>query len=208
MFTITSLLLFLGSAILLILVPGPDLLFAVTQGMTSGKRAGILSAIGLSLGNIVHTLAAALGVSIIIKTSATVFTLFKIAGACYLFYLAYKSFKHRKDPIGLREGSPESGRNLILKGFLMNVLNPKVAIFFLSFLPQFVNDKQGHAGLQLFILGMMFLILTGLIFGILAYFAGAFSQRLLSKSRFGEWMNILGGCIFTIIGMKLVFTRL
>jgi len=207
MLTITSLMLFLGSAILLILVPGPDLLFAVTQGMTSGKRAGILSAIGLSLGNIVHTLAAALGVSIIIKTSATVFTLFKIAGACYLFYLAYKSFKHRKDPIGLREGRPESGRNLILKGFLMNVLNPKVAIFFLSFLPQFVNDKQGHAGLQLFILGMIFLILTGLIFGILAYFAGAFSQRLLSNSRFGEWMNILGGCIFSIIGMKLVFTR-
>lgn len=208
MFTVSSLLLFIGAAILLILVPGPDLIFAVTQGLTNGKKAGILTAVGLSLGNIIHTLAAALGLSLIIQTSAMAFTVFKIAGALYLFYLAYKSIKHRKELIGLEKGKRQSGRSLLLKGFLMNVLNPKVAIFFLTFLPQFVNYSYGHAGLQLMILGLIFLLLSGLIFGLLAYFAGVFSQRMLKSSRFGEMANVAGAVIFSILGFKLLTTKL
>lgn len=208
MFTITSLLLFMGSAILLILVPGPDLIFAVTQGITSGKRAGVLTAVGLSLGNVIHTLAAALGLSLIIKTSAVAFTIFKVGGALYLFYLAYKSIKHRKDSIGLSKGKRNGGGTLLAKGFMMNVLNPKVAIFFLAFLPQFVNYSYGNEALQLIILGTIFLVLSGLIFGIMAYFAGAFSQRLLTEPRFGEWTNITGGIIFSVLGIKLLITKI
>lgn len=208
MFTLSSLLLFMGAAILLILVPGPDLVFAVTQGLTSGKTAGVLTALGLSLGNIVHTLAAALGLSLILKTSAVAFTAFKIAGALYLFYLAYKSIKYRKEPIGLEKGKPQSGRSLLMKGFLMNVLNPKVAIFFLTFLPQFVNYQIGQVGLQLVILGLIFLVLSGVIFGLLAYFAGVFSQRMLRSSRFGEMANVAGAAIFSALGVKLLTTKL
>ncbi|WP_246246211.1 LysE family translocator [Paenibacillus lemnae] len=198
---------FVGAAILLILVPGPDLIFAVTQAVTLGKRAGILTAIGLSLGNVVHTLAAALGLSLILKTSAVAFTIFKILAAVYLFYLAYMSFKHRKTPIQMRNGIPQKGVQLLAKGFIMNVLNPKVALFFLTFLPQFVNYSYGHAALQMIILGFVFLILSGLIFGGIAYFAGTFSQRLLSQPRFGEWSSITGGVIFTALGLNLLVTK-
>lgn len=207
MFTISSMMFFIGAAIVLILVPGPDLIFAVTQGITSGRRAGVLTAIGLSLGNVVHTLAAALGLSLILQSSAVAFTVFKLAGAFYLLVLAYKSFKHRKEPVGIKRDKPEPNRNLLLKGVAMNVLNPKVAIFFLTFLPQFVNYSYGYEGLQLVILGSIFLVLSGLVFGLLAYYAGTFSERLLAQSRFGEWLNISGGVIFTALGLKLLLSR-
>ncbi|QCT02830.1 Lysine exporter protein (LYSE/YGGA) [Paenibacillus algicola] len=208
MITISSLLFFIGAAVLLILVPGPDLIFAVTQGLTSGKKAGVMTAIGLSLGNVIHTLAAALGLSLILKTSAFAFTLFKILAAGYLLYLAYMSFKHRKDPIEWKQGKNQSGFQLLLKGFMMNVLNPKVALFFLTFLPQFVNYSYGSEALQLILLGVIFLVLSGLIFGLLAYFAGAFSEQLLSKPSFGIWSQTAGSAIFAALGIKLLFTKM
>lgn len=207
MFTMSSMLLFIGAATVLILVPGPDLIFAVTQGITSGRRAGVLTAIGLSLGNIVHTLAAALGLSLILQSSAVAFNVFKVAGAVYLLVLAFKSFKYRKAEIGFKTDKPVRSRNLVLKGVAMNVLNPKVAIFFLTFLPQFVNYSYGNEGLQLIILGTIFLVLSGLVFGLLAYYAGTFSERLLANSRFGEWINIAGSIIFTALGLKLLLDR-
>ena len=206
MFTISSLLVFLGAAILLILVPGPDLIFAVTQGMTNGKRAGVLTAAGLSLGNIVHTLAAALGLSLIVQSNPVIFNIFKICGAVYLLVLAFKSFKYRKSEIGTLRNEGKNEKRLILKGFIMNVLNPKVAVFFLAFLPQFVNYEYGHAGFQLIMLGVIFMALSGLAFGILAYYAGSFSERLLGNSRFSEGMNIAGAVIFFILGLNLLFT--
>lgn len=207
MFTLSSLMLFAGASIILILIPGPDLIFAVTQGMTNGKKAGIYTAVGLSLGNIVHTLAAALGLSIIITTSATAFSIFKWAGALYLFYLAYKSIKYRKNPIQLNVKQPKGQRSLVLRGLTMNVLNPKVAIFFLTFLPQFVDYSRGYVPLQMIVLGLIFLVLTGIIFAVLAYFAGTFSKRLLDRPKFGEYSNVTAAAIYIGLGMKLATTQ-
>lgn len=120
--------------------------------MTNGRKAGIYTAVGLSLGNVVHTLAAALGLSINITTSATAFSIFKWAGALYLFYLAYKAIKYRKNPIQLNVAEPKSQRSLLLRGLTMNILNPKVAIFFLTFLPQFVQYSHGYVPLQMILL--------------------------------------------------------
>lgn len=206
MFTISSLFLFMGAAVLLILVPGPDLIFAITQGITNGRKAGVYTAVGLALGNTVHTFAAALGLSLIVKTSPFLFTIFKLAGALYLFNLAWKALKHRKVAISLTPGEKFNERSLLRRGLIMNILNPKVAIFFLSFLPQFVNYEYGRVPLQMLLLGFIFIILTALIFGLLAYFAGVFSARLLECPRIQEGANIGAGVIFLGLGIKLLTT--
>lgn len=208
MFTISTLFLYLGAAVLLILIPGPDLIFAVTQGITSGRKAGVYTAAGLALGNTVHTLAAALGLSIIVQTSPLLFTVFKIAGSLYLFNLAYKSLKHRKARIVVGSGEKKDELALLRKGLIMNILNPKVAIFFLTFLPQFVNYDYGLVPLQMIVLGLIFIVLTVVIFGVFAYFAGAFSTKFLEKPRMQEGANIAAGVIFVGLGIKLLTTSL
>ncbi|BAB07214.1 LysE family translocator [Halalkalibacterium halodurans] len=208
MFEASTFLLFMGSAIMLIIIPGPDLVFTITQGMTNGRKAGVITAMGLSLGNIVHTLAAVLGLSLIIQTSVVVFTIFKLAGAMYLFYLAYKALKHRKEEIRVNSEKTNDLKGLFLRGLIMNVLNPKVAIFYLTFLPQFVNYQSANISLQLCILGLIFIIMTAIIFSIFGYFSGTFRDRLLKNSRFNEYMNIAATIIFIGLGLKLMTTQL
>ncbi len=200
--------LFIGTAIILIIIPGPDLIFTITQGMTNGRKAGVVTAMGLSLGNVVHTLAAALGLTLIIKTSVIVFTIFKTAGTIYLLFLAYKAFKHRKEPINLNDSNNHPSKGLFLRGLLMNILNPKVAIFFLTFLPQFVNYQAGNIPLQMCLLGLVFIILTAVIFSLLGYFAGFFRERLVQKPRLNEYMNITAAVIFLGLGLKLITTQM
>ncbi|WP_431803481.1 LysE family translocator [Halobacillus andaensis] len=208
MFDLSTLLLFMGTAIILVVIPGPDLVFTVTQGMANGKRAGVITAMGLSTGIIVHTLAAALGLSLIIKTSVVVFTIFKIGGALYLFYLAFKSFKRRKVIFRLDNEGNNGSNGLFLKGVLMNILNPKVAIFFLTFLPQFVDYKTLNVPLQMVFLGFIFIILTAIIFSLFGYFSGTFREQFLKKPRFNEYMNVTATIIFVGLGLKLLTTTM
>lgn len=208
MFDLATLILFIGTAIVLIIIPGPDLIFTVTQGMANGKRAAIITAMGLSLGNIVHTLAAALGLSLIIKTSPIVFIVFKTLGTIYLFYLAFQAIKHRKETLDLNVQNSNNTRGLFFRGLLMNILNPKVAIFFLTFLPQFINYQYGYVPLQMFILGMIFIILTAILFSLFGYFAGVFRDRLIKNPRFNEYMNITAAIIFIGLGLMLITTKI
>ena len=208
MFDVATLVLFISTSIILIIIPGPDLVFTITQGMTNGRRAGITTAMGLSLGNIVHTLAAALGLSLIIKSSVVAFTIFKSLGAIYLFYLAFKAIKHRKELININSPKNNDSKGLFLRGLLMNILNPKVAIFYLTFLPQFVNYKSANVPLQMCILGLIFIILTAIVFSLLGYFSGIFRDRLLKKPRFSEYMNITAAVIFIGLGVKLITTKI
>ena len=208
MFDMATLLLFIGTAIILIIIPGPDLIFTVTQGMANGKKAAIITALGLSLGNIVHTFAAAIGLSLIIKTSPLVFVVFKTLGTIYLFYIAFQAIKHRKEMIDLNSQNTNHTKGLFLRGLLMNVLNPKVAIFFLTFLPQFINYENGYVPIQMCILGLIFIILTAIIFSILGYFSGVFRDRLLKRPRFNEYMNITAAIIFIVLGLMLITTKI
>ncbi len=207
MFDTSSFFLFLSASVLLILAPGPDIIFTLTQSITRGKKAGVMTALGLAVGNSVHTVGAALGLSIIFKTSIIAFNLFKIFGVCYLLYLAFQAIKHRNDPATIKEGPGiTSGSSLFFKGFLMNVLNPKVAIFFLAFLPQFVNSQSGNVTLQILILGCIFIVLVALIFGSIGYFAGSF-RIFLEKSSFSRYLNVSSAVIFIALGIKLAFSR-
>ncbi|WNS40734.1 LysE family translocator [Paenibacillus sp. MMS20-IR301] len=204
MFAATTLWLFIGTSLILILIPGPDLIFTLTQGITNGKKAGVITAMGLSAGNTVHTLAAALGLSLIIKTSVTAFTIFKSLGALYLLYLAYKSIKHRKEALQLDGAAEPDTKGLLLKGVLMNILNPKVAVFFLTFLPQFVNYSAGSVPLQMILFGLIFIGLTAVIFSAIGYFAGGFRKIFLRSPRSNEIMNIAAAVIFSALAVKLL----
>lgn len=205
MFGVATLLSFVGMSILLILAPGPDILFVVTQGISNGKKAGFLTALGLACGNLVHTLGAALGISIIFKTSAIAFVAFKILGAGYLFFLAYKAIKHRNDSFGLVKTEQTSKKKLFAKGFVMNIFNPKVALFFLAFLPQFTSAQNGSVPLQVVILGLIFIALVAIVFGLFGYFAGNFGERLLEKPNYSRNLNIASAIIFAGIAINLVF---
>jgi threonine/homoserine/homoserine lactone efflux protein len=199
--------LFIPASLLLIIAPGPDILFVVAEGVSAGKRAGFLTALGLAFGNSVHTLAAALGVSLIFKTSVIAFTVFKVAGALYLFYLAYKAIKHRKELMKMSEQDSKPAHHLIARGFLMNILNPKVALFFLAFLPQFVAKDAGSPFAQIIILGVIFIILVIIVFGAIGLTAGTFGQFLTRSRKANEALNWLCAAVFIGLGIKLVLTK-
>jgi threonine/homoserine/homoserine lactone efflux protein len=199
--------LFIPASLLLILAPGPDILFVVTQGISSGRRAGFFTALGLALGNSVHTMAAALGVSLIFRTSALAFTLLKTAGVLYLVYLAYKAIKHRKELMAVKEQSSKPAHRLVARGFLMNVLNPKVALFFLAFLPQFVSGGSGSTFFQIVTLGIIFIILVVIVFGTIGLTAGTFGQFLTRNQKANEILNWLCAAVFIGLGIKLALTK-
>ena len=210
MITIETLLLFTGASILLALAPGPDIIFVITQGIIKGKKAAIATTLGLSSGVLVHTTAAAFGISIIFKTSALAFTLVKFLGAAYLFYLAFLSFKHRNAPIMINEEGKiksESFKKLYAKGFIMNVLNPKVAIFFLAFLPQFVNATNGSIPAQMIQLGIIFMMVTVCVFSLSGILANKASETLMKKPNFAKVINTISSLVFVSLGLKLAFSE-
>lgn len=173
MFDEITLLTFVISSVLITLTPGPDNLFTLTQGATYGKKAGVMTALGLATGNLVHTLWIILGFSLILKSNIFLFSAFKVIGCAYLFYLAYQNFKTRKTSFEFKEQVAEhSLLKLYFKGIFLNVINPKVAVFFLTYLPGYVNPETGSINLQIFILGVIFTIQVVIVFGTLAFFAG------------------------------------
>ena len=196
MIEMSVLTLFIPASLLLIIAPGPDILFVVTQGISSGRKAGFFTALGL-----------ALGVSLIFRTSVFAFALLKTAGVIYLVYLAYKAIKHRKELMKVSEQSSKPIHHLIGRGFLMNILNPKVALFFLAFLPQFVSGGSGSTFFQIVILGIVFIILVIIVFGAIGLTAGTFGQFLTRNRKANEILNWLCAAVFLGLGIKLALTK-
>jgi threonine/homoserine/homoserine lactone efflux protein len=148
----STLLLFAASAVALVAVPGPNLIYIVTRSVDQGRRAGVASALGVETATLVHIAAAAAGLSAALASSATAFTVVKCAGAAYLLFLAARAFMERgQEQPG--ERAPAAGRRVFAEGFLVNLLNPKVALFFLAFLPQFIDPGAGAAWTQVLVLG-------------------------------------------------------
>jgi threonine/homoserine/homoserine lactone efflux protein len=199
---------FLLAGILLNLTPGSDTMFILARSISLGKKAGILSALGISTGAVVHTLAAAFGLSVILANSATAFLLVKYAGACYLIYLGVRSFtarsmltipqEHIKNSINYRE--------IYVSGMLTNILNPKVALFFLAFLPQFIITGIEHSMVSFLILGAAF-IFTGTIWCLcLALFASLLAGKLTKRGSFIGFLHKVTGGIFIGLGVKLALS--
>ena len=166
--------------------------------------AGILVTLGLCTGVLVHTSAVALGVAAIFKTSAVAFNALKLVGAGYLLYLAWKAFTAGESDLTTSGGTRSSARQLYLRGVVMNVTNPKVAIFFLAFLPQFADPARGSIPGQIFLLGLLFIASAILIFGAVAWFAGFLGEWLRQSSRAQRIMNRVAGGVFALLALRLV----
>ncbi|MBN1755199.1 LysE family translocator [bacterium] len=206
--SIPTLFLFLTASILLILAPGPDIVFLVTQSIRYGPKAGFSTAMGLASGNLVHTLAAALGLSLVFQKSALAFNLLKIAGALYLLYLCYLTIRNRKNLLGNSMDTFPKIPAMVIKGFLMNITNPRVALFFLAFLPQFVNPDQGSFLLQVLTLGTIFIVLVVLLFGIIGLTAGFLGTLLTQNSKINKTVTWLSVLVYLVLAVRLLLIKL
>lgn len=207
MFDAAKLTLFIAVSWALILAPGPDMFYVITRGMTHGRRAGMLSAVGVVCGILVHTIAAALGLTVIFQTSALAFLIVKYVGAVYLVYLGIKAWRE-KSAMGLQESSPSANsQQLFWQGVLSNVLNPKIAIFFLAFLPQFVDQGSSQVTLQLMILGMTFAFF-GLCFLLaVGYSSGTLGNWIVRRPQYAQSLGRLSGGILIALGVRLALTE-
>jgi len=208
MFGTQNLSLFLLSAILLNLTPGQDTLYIIGRSLAQGRRAGLLSVAGIIAGCAVHTVAAAFGLSAILATSASAFLVVKLAGAAYLIYLGVRMWLDRSLSAAQASGyATESSWVIFRAGLLTNVLNPKVALFFLAFLPQFVAPSAGSKIVAFLFLGALF-ITTGTTWClILACSASAINRRLQAGAAVGTLIRRAAGALFVGLGVKLAVTK-
>jgi threonine/homoserine/homoserine lactone efflux protein len=190
-------------------MPGPDSLLVMTRSATQGWRAGCAAALGIGAGTFVHILAAALGLSAVLATSATAFTVVKLVGAAYILYMAYGMLKSKK---GKGEASPAvvpplPYRKIFAQGFLTNVLNPKVAVFFLAFVPQFISADAPDKALAFIFLGCIFNINGTLWCNALALFTASASERVRLNPTVSLWLNRATGGLFAWLGVKLALSQ-
>ncbi len=199
---------FLTASILLTLAPGPDILYLLTKSLADGAKSGIILACGLVSGIVFHTTLVMLGVAALIKSSATAMLLLKIFGAAYLLFLAFGAFKSARagKKISLaRSDKKFSASALYKRGVLMNVLNPKVLLFFLAFLPQFVDLSSDGASLTILFLGVVFAAQALIIFSIVAFFAGRVRNLLLRRKNIGQILNFAEAAVLAIIAAGLIY---
>ncbi len=207
MLSLETLLAFVPVVLVLAVAPGPDNIFVLTQAALGGRSAGLAVTLGLATGVIVHTLAVALGVAVIFQTSELAFTALKLAGVIYLVYLAWQAWRASSQRIALEAAPVVSRRALYARGVLMNVTNPKVSIFFLAFLPQFADPARGSVPLQIVALGGVFILSTILVFGGVAFVAGALGEWLNASPRAQKVLNRIAATVFLGLAAKLLLTR-
>jgi threonine/homoserine/homoserine lactone efflux protein len=199
---------FLGAALLITASPGPDNLMVLSVGVSRGRRQGMAFGIGCALGCLSHTVLAALGVSALIAASPTAFGALKLAGGAYLVWLGIGALRSRG---GARVDSArlpdESLGRLFAKGLFANAINPKVVLFFLSFLPQFVVAGRGDASWQTAQLGLLFTAQAMVLFSLLGYFSGAVGAWINRHPGAGMWMDRVAGAVFVGLGLKLIISR-
>ena len=198
---------FLTASVLLTLAPGPDILYLLTKSLSDGAKAGIILACGLASGIVFHTTLVMIGVAALIKSSAAALTLLKVFGAAYLLMLAVGAFKAARvgKKISMtRSDSKQSSAALYRRGVLMNVLNPKVLLFFLAFLPQFVGT--GDVRLTIIFLGVTFALQALIIFSGVAICAGRVRNLILRRKNFGRLMNFVEAAVLTIIAAGLILS--
>jgi threonine/homoserine/homoserine lactone efflux protein len=200
---------FILTSVLLAVMPGPDNLFVLTESLSKGQKNGISISIGLSLGVLIHTLAAATGLSIIIQKSALAFSIVKYLGAAYLFYLAYVAIKEKKPTLNLRAKQTKDEFRvlpLIKKGFLMNILNPKVSLFFIAFLPQFISANGINITIQMVVLGLIFMVQSFLVFSLISILSGKLTKYVTNAKfwKITKWSKV---GVLSILGLSLALVK-
>ena len=201
------LLVFAGASVALAIAPGPDNIFVLTQSAMHGPRAGLLVTLGLCSGLFVHIAGVALGIAAIVRTSALAFTVLKLAGAAYLLYLGWQAFRGSSSALPESDGPTLAAAALYRRGIIMNVTNPKVAIFFLAFLPQFVDPARGAVPMQIVVLGGVFMAAGLIVFSAIAWAAGRLGAWLRRSARAQQVINRLAGTIFVLLACRLLLSR-
>lgn len=208
MLSTTQTLAFLLTAVLLTAAPGPDNLMVLSVGMSRGRRPGIAFGLGCALGCLSHTLLAVLGVGALVAASAVTLGVLKLAGGAYLIWLGVQAWRYAGGSrLAADQGASESLGRLFLKGWVANAINPKVVLFFLSFLPQFVDASRGDVAGQLGLLGVLFTLQAAVLFGVLGFFAGSMGAWLNRRPRAGQWLDRLAGTVFLALGMRMILAR-
>ncbi len=196
---------FLTASILLTFSPGPDIIYVLVRSIANGAREGIVTALGLVSGILIHTSLVAFGVSVIIKQSDNIFLFIKILGAVYLLYLAWQVYKSDPDIAFSSEGIRDKNLfGLFRQGFILNVLNPKVGIFFLAFFPGFLWEPEGNTILQFYILGFVFMLQALLIFSLVAVLANKISVYIKSHPGSGVFLKWMQVVIFILIAVLIL----
>lgn len=197
------LVLFLTASLVVIVAPGPDNILVLTRGISQGRKAAMVSAAGASVGLVCHSLFAAAGLSALLAQSAVAFSVVKYVGAAYLIYLGVKTLVKREGLALPGEEGTMRLRSVFAQGVASNVMNPKIAVFFLAYLPQFVDPAAGGTAPQLLLLGLAFALLTWLLFSLLGYFSGTLGDRLLHRPRLSEALRWATGGVFVALGLRL-----
>jgi threonine/homoserine/homoserine lactone efflux protein len=195
--------LFLVASALLAIAPGPDVIYVLTRAIAQGRKAGLAAALGFASGCIFHTLLAAVGIAALIRSSELAFDLVRYAGAAYLAWIGIQALRHRSS--FSIEGAAEAKAlaTIYRQSVIGNMLNPKVTLFFLAFLPQFVNPEAGGVGWQMALLGAVFMGVTIVVFGAVAIFAAMIGDWVRRKPVIGERLNVFAGITFIALGIRV-----
>ncbi|MCG7502653.1 LysE family translocator [Tenacibaculum sp. Mcav3-52] len=198
---------FLVATILFVLTPGIETVFLINKSISQGRRSGIYTSFGLNTGALVHTLFGALGLSIMVAKSAIFFALIKYLGAAYLIYLGVTKVMSKKGLIANtnEEQKKNSAKSSFTSGFVTNILNPKVALFFIAFFPQFISPKEIENPVPFIIMGVIYAVMTTIWYLVLTSFAGIFSTKIKENERIGVRLNKISGVIFVLMGLQIAF---
>ena len=198
---------FLSAGVLLNLAPGPDTFYILARSGAEGRAVGVASALGIAAGSVVHTMAAALGLSVLLATSPLAFDVVRWAGAAYLVFLGVRMLLAKASAISETGARGRGAAAAFRQGMITNVLNPKVALFFLAFLPQFIAPAAAHAKLGFVVLGLSF-VATGLCWCLVLALAGAaIGTWLRTRPRFGAWLDRICGAVFVGLGVRLALLQ-
>ena len=196
-----SLAAFIAAALVVLLIPGPAVLYIITRSLGQGRRAGLISVLGLSTGALVHVAAATAGLSAVLMTSATAFSVVKYLGAAYLIYLGIRALIARDSAGGAGPESPSSRRRVFVEGVLVSLLNPKIAVFFLAFLPQFVSAARGDVTQQVLTLGLVYIGLALITDSAYALLAGSARRLVSGRVMQGALPRYATGAIYIGLGV-------
>lgn len=197
---------FILVVLVLFLIPGPAVILTITQTIRGGFKGGLLTGIGIAVGDLIHTIAAVLGLSAILMTSALAFEIVKYLGAAYLIYIGILSLIQKASNQELRDEIKPKSRISFRQALLIELLNPKTALFFLAFLPQFVKNDGGPVVYQLLILGLTFVVMSMMYTTLLAFITSSLGNKLLLRNgKWSKWQNKVVGTIYIGLGLQLVF---
>ncbi len=203
---LSTIALFLLAALGLLLLPGPAVLYILTRSVAQGRRAGLASVLGIELASLTHAVAAALGLSALLLTSALTFSVVKYLGAAYLIYLGVRTLLVREERQRAPVPAPRSFSQLFAQGFLVNLLNPKTALFFYAFLPQFVDPARGAAVGQILLLGALFVLLASCTDSLYALLGSTVGKLLTRKAQFRQTQRYISGSVYIVLGLTAAVT--